>query len=80
MSRDGGEQSTWYGITCWKVWAQGFGSGWAGAWSLRGWCFEATLDAACFSGSSTPLLCPEHISGLTYLQASCGMAQCTGRR
>jgi hypothetical protein len=49
MSRDGGEQSTWYGITCWKVWAQGFGSGWAGEWSLKGWCCEPMLDAAACS-------------------------------
>jgi len=30
MLTDGGEQSTMYGVRCWKVWAQGFGSGWAG--------------------------------------------------
>lgn len=27
---EGGEQSTMHGVRCWKVWAQGFGSGWAG--------------------------------------------------
>ena len=27
---DGADQSTWYGVTCWKVWAQGVGSGFAG--------------------------------------------------
>ncbi|KAK9915973.1 hypothetical protein WJX75_006795 [Coccomyxa subellipsoidea] len=30
MAKEGGEQSTMDGIRCWKVWAQGFGSGWAG--------------------------------------------------
>ncbi len=30
MSRGSGEQTTWDGIKCWKVWAQGVGSGWAG--------------------------------------------------
>lgn len=30
MLREGGTQSAWYGMCCWKVWAQGFGSGWAG--------------------------------------------------
>lgn len=30
MAKESGAQSTLYGICCWKVWAQGFGSGWAG--------------------------------------------------
>ncbi len=30
MGKEGGGQSTMDGIRCWKVWAQGFGSGWAG--------------------------------------------------
>ncbi|CAL5227240.1 g10165 [Coccomyxa viridis] len=30
MAKDSGIQSTWYGITCWKVYAQGLASGWAG--------------------------------------------------
>ena len=30
MSAEGGEQSTAFGLRCWKVWAQGLGSGWAG--------------------------------------------------
>ena len=30
MTKESGAQSTWYGITCWKVYAQGFASGWAG--------------------------------------------------
>lgn len=30
MAKDSGVQSTWYGITCWKVYAQGLASGWAG--------------------------------------------------
>lgn len=38
MTREGGEQSTWYGITCWKVWAQGFGSGWAGVLAFTCCC------------------------------------------
>ena len=27
MAKDSGIQSTWYGITCWKVYAQGLASG-----------------------------------------------------
>jgi hypothetical protein len=30
MAKEGSGQSTMDGIRCWKVWAQGFGSGWAG--------------------------------------------------
>lgn len=30
MGKEGGGQTTMDGIRCWKVWAQGFGSGWAG--------------------------------------------------
>ena len=30
MAKETGIQSTWYGIRCWKVYAQGFASGWAG--------------------------------------------------
>ena len=30
MAKESGIQSTWYGITCWKVYAQGLASGWAG--------------------------------------------------
>ena len=30
MAKETGIQSTWYGIGCWKVYAQGFASGWAG--------------------------------------------------
>ncbi|CAK0757688.1 hypothetical protein CVIRNUC_002561 [Coccomyxa viridis] len=30
MAKESGIQSTWYGIRCWKVYAQGFASGWAG--------------------------------------------------
>ena len=30
MAKDTGHQHWTHGLTCWKVWAQGFGSGWAG--------------------------------------------------
>ena len=30
MAKESGIQNTWYGITCWKVYAQGLASGWAG--------------------------------------------------
>lgn len=30
MEKETGDQHWTYGLTCWKVWAQGFGSGWAG--------------------------------------------------
>ena len=30
MAKESGIQNTWYGIRCWKVYAQGFASGWAG--------------------------------------------------
>lgn len=30
MAKESGTQNTWYGITCWKVYAQGLASGWAG--------------------------------------------------
>ena len=30
MKKEAGEQGWVHGLTCWKVWAQGFGSGWAG--------------------------------------------------
>lgn len=30
MAKEVGIQNTWYGISCWKVYAQGFASGWAG--------------------------------------------------
>jgi len=30
MAEDSGAQNWGYGVRCWKVWAQGFGSGWAG--------------------------------------------------
>lgn len=30
MAADTGAQGWWYGVRSWKVWAQGFGSGWTG--------------------------------------------------
>ncbi len=30
MEKETGDQHWTHGLTCWKVWAQGFGSGWAG--------------------------------------------------
>lgn len=30
MAKDTGGQKWTYGLICWKVWAQGIGSGWAG--------------------------------------------------
>ena len=30
MAAETGAQGWWYGVRSWKVWAQGFGSGWTG--------------------------------------------------
>lgn len=88
MTRDGGEQSTWYGIACWKVWAQGFGSGWAGGWLLLPLLPEHAC--CCLSDMSCTLVTarPRELGAchlrmtqvVRWLQASCGMAQCIGRR
>jgi MFS family permease len=62
MSRDGGEQSTWYGITCWKVWAQGFGSGWAGIMRYGAMYWTPLIVYAIRNGSRVPSGDPEQAS------------------
>lgn len=54
MTRGSGEQTTWYGITCWKVWAQGFGSGWAGIMRYGAMYWTPLIVYAIRNGSRVP--------------------------
>lgn len=54
MKKEVGEQHWTHGITCWKVWAQGFGSGWAGILRYGAMYWTPLIVYSIVNGSDEP--------------------------